>query len=442
MEGRPARNGGKRTHPSGEKICTGLRREIVSHGKLVHTLRVMGASVPKQVIVVGAGPAGLAAAELLAQAGVGVTINERMPNPARKFLLAGRGGLNLTHSEPLDSFLQRYGNARARLEPAIRAFTPDELRRWCEGLGIETFVGSSGRIFPTQMKASPLLRAWLARLGELGVRLEARSRWTGWDGDAPTFDTAGGARTEKVDAAIFALGGASWPRLGSDGSWQDAFAARGAEIEPLRPSNSGFVASWSDVFKSKSAGEPIKHALFRFGDREARGEAIVTSYGIEGGAIYALSSALREAIADNGAATLEVDLMPDATVDALAARLASHPKDSMANRLRKAGLSPVGASLIREDEAGPILPASHTEIARRIKGVRIRLTGAAPIDRAISTAGGISWNSLNPDYSLKADPRTFVAGEMLDWEASTGGYLLQACFATGRAAAKGVLAKL
>jgi uncharacterized flavoprotein (TIGR03862 family) len=407
----------------------------------------MGASVPKQVIpkqvvIVGAGPAGLAAAEVLAQAGVGVTVHERMPNPARKFLLAGRGGLNLTHSEPLDAFLWRYGNARAHLEPPIRAFTPDDLRQWCEGLGIETFVGSSGRVFPIQMKASPLLRAWLARLAELGVRLEAKSRWTGWDGNALTFETAGVARTEKPDAAIFALGGASWPRLGSDGSWQAALASRGATIEPLRPSNSGFVANWSEVFKTKSAGEPIKHARFRFGEHEVRGEAIITSYGIEGGAIYALSSALREGIAAHGAARLEVDLMPDATIDALAARLASHPKDSMANRLRKAGLSPVAASFIREDEAGPTLPSSHAEIARRIKGVRIRLTGAAPIDRAISTAGGISWTSLNADYSLKADPRTFVAGEMLDWEAPTGGYLLQACFATGRAAAKGVLAKL
>lgn len=442
MERRPARQRGKHAHPSGEKIPTSNRREIVSAGELVQTLRVMGASVSKQVIVIGAGPAGLAAAEVLAQAGVGVTIHERMPNPARKFLLAGRGGLNLTHSEPLDAFLQRYGAARAHLEPAIRAFTPDDLRQWCEGLGVETFVGSSGRIFPTQMKASPLLRAWLARLGDLGVKLEPRSRWTGWNGDALTFETPNGARTEQPDAAIFALGGASWPRLGSDGSWQAAFASRGAEIEPLRPSNSGFVANWSDVFKAKSAGEPIKRALFRLGDREARGEAILTGYGIEGGAIYALSSALREAITADGAATLQIDLMPDTTIDALASKLAGHPKDSMANRLRKAGLSPAGASLIREDEAGPTLPTSHAEIARRIKNVRIRLTDAAPIDRAISTAGGISWTSLNADYSLKTDKRTFVAGEMLDWEAPTGGYLLQACFATGRAAANGVLAKL
>jgi uncharacterized flavoprotein (TIGR03862 family) len=402
----------------------------------------MSSPTGKRVIVVGAGPAGLAAAEVLAQAGVSVTIHDRMPNPARKFLLAGRGGLNLTHSEPLDTFLSRYGEARPHLEPAIRAFTPDDLRAWCEDLGIETFVGSSGRVFPKQMKASPLLRAWLARLGELGVQLVTRSRWTGWEGDALAFETPDGAVLENADAAIFALGGASWPRLGSDGSWQEAFTAHGATIAPLRPSNSGFLVRWSDVFREKSSGEPLKRAHFQFGGREARGEAIVTRYGIEGGAIYALSSALREAIESSGSATLQIDLLPDMTIDALAARLAIGTKDSMANRLRKAGLSPVRASLIREDEAGPTLPATPHDIARRIKGARIRLSGIAAIDRAISTAGGISWGSLNTDYSLKADPRTFVAGEMLDWEAPTGGYLLQACFATGRAAARGALARL
>ncbi len=394
------------------------------------------------MIVVGAGPAGLAAAEVLAQAGCAVTIHDRMPNPARKFLLAGRGGLNLTHSEPLDAFLNRYGEARPHLEPAIRAFTPNDLRAWCEDLGIETFVGSSGRVFPKLMKASPLLRAWLARLGELGVQLVTRSRWTGWEGDALAFDTPDGTVLENAAAAIFVLGGASWPRLGSDGSWQDAFAARGVGITPLRPSNSGFLVRWSDIFREKSAGEPIKRAVFRFGERKARGEAIVTGYGIEGGAIYALSSALRQTVESSGSATLQIDLLPDMTLDALAARLAVGTKDSMANRLRKAGLSPVSASLIREDEAGPTLPATPHDIARRIKGARIRLSGIAPIERAISTAGGISWDSLNADYSLKSDARTFAAGEMLDWEAPTGGYLLQACFATGRAAAKGALSRL
>lgn len=395
----------------------------------------------QSAIIVGAGPAGLAAAELLGEAGWRVTIHERMPNPARKFLLAGRGGLNLTHSEPLDIFLGRYGAARDRLAPAIRDFTPTDLRAWCEGLGIETFVGSSGRVFPKQMKASPLLRAWLQRLESLGVTLVSRSRWTGWDGDALAFDTAGGLRMEQADAAIFALGGASWPRLGSDGSWQAAFAERGARITSLRPANSGFVSPWSSIFRDRFAGEPIKRAAFSIGDRHARGEAIIANYGLEGGAIYALGAALRTAIEAEGEAILVIDLMPDQTRDALAARLTGSRRDSTANLLRKAGLSPAAAGLLREDVGGPALPAAPHELAHRIKHVRIRLNGVAAIDRAISTAGGIAWDSLNADYSLKADARTFVAGEMLDWEAPTGGYLLQACFATGRAAAKGVLAR-
>ena len=402
----------------------------------------MSSPTGKRAIVVGAGPAGLAAAEVLAQAGVTVAIHDRMPNPARKFLLAGRGGLNLTHSEPLDAFLSRYGEARPHLEPAIRAFTPDDLRAWCEQLGVETFIGSSGRVFPKQMKASPLLRAWLARLDQLGVQLVTRSHWTGWDGDALTFDTPGGARREHADAFLFALGGASWPRLGSDGSWQPAFATHGASIAPLRPANSGFLVSWSPIFREKSAGQPLKRILLRFEDQELRGEALLTSYGIEGNAIYALSHRLREAIARDGQAELEIDLLPDIAVEQLAQRLESDRKDSMANRLRKAGLSPAAASLLREDERGPQLSSEALRLAHRIKQSRIRLTGTAPIDRAISTAGGISWDSVQADYSLKSDPRTFVAGEMLDWEAPTGGYLLQACFATGRAAAQGMLAGL
>jgi uncharacterized flavoprotein (TIGR03862 family) len=396
----------------------------------------------RRALVVGAGPTGLAAAEVLAQAGVRVTVHDRMPNPARKFLLAGRGGLNLTHSEPLDAFLARYGAAQPHLAPAIRAFPPQALREWCEALDIETFVGSSGRIFPKVMKASPLLRAWLERLGGMGVELATRSRWTGWKNDTLMFETPSGLREEQADIAIFALGGASWPRLGSDGGWQEAFAARGACIAPLKPSNSGFLVAWSDVFTSKFAGEPLKRTRFSFETHAVLGEAVVTRHGIEGGAIYALSARLRDAIEAKGAAILEVDLMPDKTQDALATRLSGNAKDSMANRLRKAGLSPAAASLLREDESGPALPAAPEDLAQRIKNVRIRLSGVAPIERAISTAGGISWDSLNPDFSLKADPKTFVCGEMLDWEAPTGGYLLQACFATGRAAAAGALAQL
>ena len=395
----------------------------------------------QHAIVVGAGPAGLAAAEVLGEAGWRVTVRERMPNPARKFLLAGRGGLNLTHSEPIESFLDRYGPARARLEPTIRAFTPSDLRAWAAGLGIETFIGSSGRVFPTEMKASPLLRAWLARLAGLGVQLAPRSRWIGWDGDALIFETPDWHRIEQADATVFALGGASWPRLGSDGSWVELFRDRGAEVTPLRSANSGFVVRWSDVFRERFAGEPLKRIRLRLGELQARGEAMIAGYGIEGGAIYALGSHIRSAIERTGEAVLEIDLAPDLPLEALAARLGGTRKDSMANRLRKAGLSPVAAGVLREDVDGPTLPAEAEQLARRIKRVRLRLGGASDLDRAISTAGGVSWDSVDAEFALKTDPRTFVAGEMLDWEAPTGGYLLQACFATGRAAAKGILAR-
>jgi uncharacterized flavoprotein (TIGR03862 family) len=394
----------------------------------------------KRALVIGAGPAGLAAAEVLASNGIAVTIHERLPNPARKFLLAGRGGLNLTHSEPIENFLTRYGATPGHLEPAIRAFPPQALRDWCEGLGVPTFVGSSGRIFPKSMKASPLLRAWLACLGSLGVELVTRSRCTGWAGDALTFD--GPRPVEEADATVFALGGASWPRLGSDGSWQDAFIARGAEISPLRPANSGFLVSWSDIFRTRFAGQPLKRARFSFNGEEVRGEAMITGYGLEGGAIYALSPFLRDALDTHETALLEIDLLPDLSQEALAARLSGGGKDSLANRLRKAGLSPVAASILREDVFGAALPSNPAALAERIKGVRIRLTATAPIDRAISSAGGIAWARLNPVLSLVSDPSTFVCGEMLDWEAPTGGYLLQACFATGRAAAHGALARL
>jgi uncharacterized flavoprotein (TIGR03862 family) len=402
----------------------------------------MPESRPRRAIIVGAGPAGLAAAEVMATAGIDVAIHDRMPNPARKFLLAGRGGLNLTHSEPLEALLNRYGAARGHLETAIRSFPPQALRAWCEELGIETFTGSSGRVFPKQMKASPLLRAWLGRLNRLGVELVTRSRWTGWDGADLTFETPSGPHREHSNTAIFALGGASWPRLGSDGSWQSAFETHGAHIEPLKPSNSGFLVVWSDVFKSKFAGQPLKRARFSFNGREERGEAMITSYGLEGGAIYALSSGLRDALETKETALLEIDLSPDLGPEALMAKLSGGGKQSLANRLRKAGLSPAAASLLREDVFGAALPSNPAALSERIKATNIRLTAAAPIERAISTAGGISWDSLNPDYSLKSDPNTFVCGEMLDWEAPTGGYLLQACFATGRAAGLGALARI
>jgi len=390
----------------------------------------------RSAIIIGAGPAGLAAAEVLAGAGWAVTIHDRMPSVGRKFLLAGRGGLNLTHSEPLETFLDRYGPARERLEPAIRAFPPDALRDWCEGLGVPTFIGTSGRVFPTAMKASPLLRAWLRRLDGLGVQLATRSHWLGWSVDGGLlFGAQGGAAEHRADAAIFALGGASWPRLGSDGSWHDVFAQHGARITPLAPANSGILVGWSDIFRDRFAGQPLKPARFTLDGHELRGEAIVTREGLEGGAIYALSRPMREAL-ERGEARLDLDLHPDVDEAQLAERLDRDGKASLANRLRKAGLSPLAASLLRERIGGPTLPAESPALAALIKRCSLHVGGLAPIDRAISTAGGIAWDSVNADYSLTSDPATFVCGEMLDWDAPTGGYLLQACFATGRAAGR------
>ena len=394
----------------------------------------------RSAIVVGGGPAGLAATEVLAEAGWRVTIHERMPNPARKFLLAGRGGLNLTHSEPLDDFLSRYGTARQRLEPAIRAFTPDDLRAWAARQGIATFVGSSGRVFPTMMKASPLLRAWLEKLRRLGVELVTGSRWTGWDGDAVSFETSGGVRKETPDALVLALGGASWPRLGSDGSWTRLLVEREVKVTPLQAANSGFVTGWSDVFRKKFEGEALKGAVFSLGGCRVRGDVIIAGYGIEGGPVYALGPAIRRALRDDGEAILEIDLAPDVTTARLGQRLGSPGHQSIANRLRRAGLSPVAAGLIREDSHGRDLPQSVEALADRIKSCRLRLSAAGPVERAISTSGGICWESVNTDYSLKGLPNVFVAGEMLDWDAPTGGYLLQACLATGRAAGHGAAA--
>ncbi|MDZ4759680.1 MAG: TIGR03862 family flavoprotein [Alphaproteobacteria bacterium] len=400
-----------------------------------------------RAIVVGAGPAGLAAAEVLADAGVRVALHDRMPNPARKFLLAGRGGLNLTHSENLETFLERYGAARPWLEPAIRAFPPEEMRAWCEGLGVETFVGSSGRVFPRTMKASPLLRTWLARLASLSVEFHARSRWAGWNGPDLAFETDAGKTSASAEVAILALGGASWPRLGSDGSWQGTLAARGVALAPLRPANCGFRTGWSDIFRDQFAGHPVKSARFSFAGESVRGEAMITRNGIEGGPVYALSASLRNALESGEMVALEIDLYPDLTLEALMVRLTQDPAGpigqmSMSNRLRKAGLAQAAAGLLREDVLGPALPDNPGLLAARIKRTRIQLQGAFPIERAISTAGGVRWDSLSADLSLKADPRTFVCGEMLDWEAPTGGYLLQACIATGRAAGLGALARV
>lgn len=394
------------------------------------------------IAIIGAGPAGLFAAEYLSTRGHKVRVFDRMPTPGRKFLMAGRGGLNLTHSEELGTFLSRYRSANAQIEAAIRAFPPAALREWCEDLGQDTFIGSSGRVFPKAMKASPLLRAWRARLEAQSVELVLRHEWTGWDGQgALTFDTPDGAVAVTPRVTLMALGGASWPRLGSDGGWAGLLAERGVVISPFQPSNSGFLVDWSEAFRSRHAGTPLKHLTLSFGGVEVTGDAMISAYGIEGGAIYALSGQLRDAL-ETGGATVRVDLRPGVDAAALARRLASVRKgESMANRLRKAaGLSAVSAGLLRE--ASYPLPSDPSALAALIKACPIRLNGVAGLERAISTAGGIRFNALDENFMLKALQGVFAAGEMLDWEAPTGGYLLQACFATGLAAAKGLDAYL
>jgi uncharacterized flavoprotein (TIGR03862 family) len=394
-------------------------------------------SRPSQVAVIGAGPAGLAAAEVLASGGAAVTLVERMPSPARKFLMAGRGGLNLTHGEGLEAFLSRYRPQTPQLLGAVQAFPPQALRDWADGLGAETFEGSSGRVFPRAMKASPLLRAWLGRLAGMGVRLRTGARWVGF---APGGIALEGGETLGADAVVLACGGASWPRLGSDGAW----TALVKDVAPLVPANCGFLAEWPEGFAERWAGQPVKGAAFVFGERRLKGEATITAGGIEGGAIYALSAALREAIARRGHATLMIDLKPDMSEVKLAGKLSAGRESlSTANRMRRAGVSPAAAALARA--LGPqkgSLPRDPARLAHHLKNLRLRLTGAAGMARAISSAGGLRWGALDDRFMLTALPGVFAAGEMLDWEGPTGGYLLQGCVATGRAAGAGALAWL
>lgn len=397
----------------------------------------------RPIAIVGAGPAGLFAAQTLAQAGAAPVVFDLMAAPLRKFLLAGRGGLNLTHGEALDGFLARYAGAKPYLEAAIRDFHPAKLREWADGLGAETFVGSSGRVFPKAMKASPLARAWLRELSRLGVELRARHRWTGWTQDgALRFETPDGEVAFKADATILALGGASWPKLGSDGAWTSLLASRGVDVAKLQPSNCGFVATWSAHLAANHAGTPLKRIAITLGDKRVRGEAMLTRDGIEGGAIYALSGPLRDAILRDGYATASIDLVPDMSLDDLRAKL-DRPRGakSFATWVRRAvALPPAALALLQEDRNVAKLDAAG--VAAAIKAVPITLVAMAPIERAISTAGGVSFGGLDAHYMLRDLPGIFVAGEMLDWEAPTGGYLLQACFATGHEAAKGVLAFL
>jgi uncharacterized flavoprotein (TIGR03862 family) len=398
----------------------------------------------REAAVIGAGPAGLIAAEEIAKAGFQVTVYERLPTAARKFLLAGRGGLNLTHGEPLESFLRRYSESDT-LKAAIENFPPQRLRAWSEALGQKTFEGSSGRIFPEAFKASPLLRAWLRRLGEAGVTFAFRHRWRGWDAEGRlAFDTPMGSKSVRTDAAVLALGGASWPRLGSDGSWTDILAGRGVRIAPLQPANCGFDVSWSETFRGRFAGTPLKRIALSAGGATVRGEATIAGYGLEGGAVYALSSRIREEILANGETTIHLALRPDLPAERIAAKLAvPRGKQSFSNFLRKAiDLPPVAVALLYEWAAVHgvrLQDLPPDELARLVNRLPVTLTGIAPIASAISTAGGIAFGELDENFMLRKLPGVFAAGEMLDWEAPTGGYLLQACFATGVAAGQGAV---
>ncbi|MDP2143962.1 MAG: TIGR03862 family flavoprotein [Gallionella sp.] len=393
------------------------------------------------VAIIGGGPAGLMAAEVLAQRGVQVDLYDAMPSVGRKFLMAGKGGMNITHAEPLDDLLARYGSRRAQIEPMVRAFPPQELRAWMQGLGIDSFVGSSGRVFPVEMKAAPLLRAWLHRLREQGVRFHARHRWCGWDADgALRFEMPQGETTVRPDGVVLALGGGSWPQLGSDGAWLPWLKQRGIAVAPLRPSNCGFDIEWSTHFRSRYVGEPLKSVAAACSDGAMqRGECVITERGIEGGLIYALSAALRDEIDRAGHAVLLLDLLPDWSQERVQAEV-SHPRGSrsLSSHLQsRLGLKGVKANLLREalsaDEMNDPL-----RLAATIKALPLRLIAPRPLAEAISSAGGVPFEALDEGLMLRELPGLFCAGEMLDWEAPTGGYLLTACFASGRAAGQGM----
>jgi uncharacterized flavoprotein (TIGR03862 family) len=398
------------------------------------------------VIIIGGGPAGLMAAEVLIQKGIRVDLYDAMPSVGRKFLLAGKGGMNITHAEPLPQFLNRYGTRRDNIAALLQDFGPDQLRDWIHGLGIETFVGSSQRVFPTDMKAAPLLRAWLHRLREAGVQLHMRHRWQGWDDDQRLqFTTPDGEVAVQARCVLLALGGASWARLGSDGRWLPLLRTRGVSVAPLRPSNCGFDIPWSEHFRTRHAGQPLKtlSATVTLNDGSAlrrQGECVITVQGIEGGLIYALSAPLRDAIDATGKAELLLDLLPDWPLEKVQREL-QHPRGarSLSSHLQsRLKLSGVKAALLRECVGAEVyqdLPA----LAAAIKAMPLQLSAARPIDEAISTAGGVTFEALQDDLMLRAMPGVFCAGEMLDWEAPTGGYLLTACFASGRRAALGAL---
>ncbi|MDA0424180.1 TIGR03862 family flavoprotein [Stutzerimonas frequens] len=396
-----------------------------------------------RVAIIGGGPAGLMAAEVLGQAGVNVDLYDAMPSVGRKFLLAGVGGMNITHAEDYAAFVSRYAKRAGDLRPLLDAFNPDALREWIHGLGIDTFVGSSGRVFPTDMKAAPLLRAWLKRLRESGVQLHTRQRWLGWD-EHGALRIAGpqGESLIEADATLLALGGGSWARLGSDGTWVPLLEARGIAIAPLQPANCGFeVAGWSEHLREKFAGAPLKTVSLALpGEAPRKGEFVLTAAGIEGSLVYALSARIRNRISRDGAAEVLLDLLPDRTLAQVASALARpRGSQSMAKHLhRQLKLDGVKAALLRELTDAATFQDPQA-LAAAIKALPIRLVRPRPLDEAISSAGGVPFEELDEGLMLRRLPGVFCAGEMLDWEAPTGGYLLTACFASGRAAAEGML---
>ncbi|MDP1928276.1 MAG: TIGR03862 family flavoprotein [Thiobacillus sp.] len=400
------------------------------------------------VAVIGGGPAGLMAAEVLSRGNIQVELFDAMPSVGRKFLLAGVGGMNITHAEPFAPFLLRYGACAAEIKPLLDAFSPAALREWIHGLGVETFVGSSGRVFPKDMKAAPLLRAWLHRLRQAGVRLHVRHRWLGWSDDgALRFVMPEGDRRVRVDTVVLALGGGSWARLGSDGAWVPLLVGRGVAVSPLLPSNCGFdvAGGWSEYLRSRFAGQPLKTVALRFTDaagyrHERSGELMLSDQGVEGSLIYALSAPLRDTIAAQGAVALELDLVPDKTLERVIAEVA-HPRGarSLSSHLQsRAGIKGAKMALLHEVLSREQLN-DPSQLAHAIKSLPIKLVSPRPLDEAISSAGGVRFDALDENLMLRSLPGVFCAGEMLDWEAPTGGYLLTACFASGRAAGQGAL---
>lgn len=385
------------------------------------------------------------AAEVISRGNARVDVYDSMPSLGRKFLMAGKSGLNITHAEPFEKFVSRFGERRAQIEPMLRKFGPEELRDWAESLGIETFVGTSGRVFPLGMKASPLLRAWLKRLDTSGVAFHLRHRWTGViaarDGRLSIgFATPNGEVIVTADAILLALGGGSWARLGSDGAWVHWLRQAGAQVEPLRPSNCGFDVAWSEHFRERFEGQPLKSVVLSFGSFRQQGEFIVTKEGVEGSLVYATSALLRDEIEAKGSAVMVLDLAPDRTHEWLAGKL-SRPRGSrtLANHLEKTvGIKGVKAGLLREFLSKEDF-TNVESLAHFIKNLPVPLIATRPLDEAISSAGGVGFDSLDEHLMLRSLPGVFCAGEMLDWEAPTGGYLLTACFSSGYTAGQGVL---